>query len=486
MNNLRKSISPAALISIGAAGVIGSSWLYLGSAFFAEFGAGGTIFGFVLATLLAACVALSYSWFASQYPRAGGEVVYVFIASNRLLSFIVGWLLIGTFTALAAFYFTATARLLSAVWPQLDTIPLYEIGGAYVHLPAIIIGLVLSLSIFFLNWFGAEISARAELILFSAMLVLAAIVVFAGFSSGDASNFFPLFDREMTGRGMLANTFSFILPAMAFMTGFSVVAIMAEEALSTPRRIGQIVVWSVLIAGIFYVIVLCATAWVIPWRETATMTNGTIEAFRFANMPAISNAAFAIGVLGLFTTFIAVFSASARIIVALARVDLFPRYFAKIDPKSGAPRPALVFTLIAGITLGLLGPGALVWFLDTIGVYVGIVWAITIWAYYRIPVVKTDNGNIPKRSWLPAIGGITGIAVVLGALLPFSPVALESIYEYYIVIAWFALGFIVYSLAPKQMNRDESLRALLGEYYESVQAVENARKNVNTSAKSYT
>ena len=35
MSQLKKGISPLALVAIGAAGVIGSSWLYLGSDFFA-------------------------------------------------------------------------------------------------------------------------------------------------------------------------------------------------------------------------------------------------------------------------------------------------------------------------------------------------------------------------------------------------------------------------------------------------------------------
>ncbi|NYT66217.1 APC family permease [Alcaligenaceae bacterium] len=469
MSNLKKAISPAALISIGAAGVIGSSWLYLGSSFFAEFGAGGTILGFAVATILASFVAMSYSWFASQFPRAGGEVVYVFVAGNRLLGYTVGWLLIGTFTALAAFYFTATARLLSTVWPQLNSFPMYSIGGSDVYLPAIIIGLALSLFIFFVNWLGAAISAKTELLLFAAMVVLAGFVVVAGFSSGSVENFWPLFDAELTGRGNVSNILSFVLPAMAFMTGFSVVAIMAEEATSSPRRIGQIIVWSVVIAGLFYIIVLTATAWVLPWQDIAKMTNGTIEAFDVAGMPIISTAAFVIGVLGLFTTFIAVFSASARIMVALARIELFPKVFATVDKKSGAPRAALTFTLIIGIALGLLGPGALVWFLNTMGVYIGIVWAISIWSYYRMPIInKTlkDGSSTPKRSIFPAIGGIAAIAIVLAALLPFSPTALTSPYEYLIVLGWFGLGLLIYLFSPKKMTRKESLKALLGEFYD--------------------
>lgn len=147
MSELKQTISPAALIAIGAAGVIGSSWLYLGSEFFSNFSVGGTIIGMIVATILAAFVALSYSELATRLPRAGGEVVYAFVATNSLMSFIVGWLLIGAYVSIVAFYVTATGRLLNSVFPALNSMPLYEIGGVVVYFPILAIGYLLTLLI---------------------------------------------------------------------------------------------------------------------------------------------------------------------------------------------------------------------------------------------------------------------------------------------------------------------------------------------------
>ena len=41
MSTLRKSIGPLPLIAMGAAGIIGTSWVYTTGEFFAAYGAGG-------------------------------------------------------------------------------------------------------------------------------------------------------------------------------------------------------------------------------------------------------------------------------------------------------------------------------------------------------------------------------------------------------------------------------------------------------------
>src|SRR5699024_12662070 len=107
MAELKRTIGPLALIAVGAAGVIGSSFLYLTSEFFSEFSLGGTIIGMLLATAFAACIALAIGELASMFPRAGGELVYSYAAFNRPAGLTVGWVLMGIFPGIDGFYCTA-------------------------------------------------------------------------------------------------------------------------------------------------------------------------------------------------------------------------------------------------------------------------------------------------------------------------------------------------------------------------------------------
>lgn len=471
MSQLKKGISPLALIAIGAAGVIGSSWLYLGSDFFAAFGAGGTIIGMALGTVLACCVALAYSELTSKFPRAGGEMVFAYVGGGRLLSFITGWMLIGAYGGMVAFYVTAAGRLLTAMWPSLEVAPLYTIGGETMYLPVLLIGVGLTLLMLLANWFGIGIGAVTQLFLFAVMIVLAVAVVGVGFGGGSASNALPLFDAATQQiDSPTAATIAFLLPAFAFLAGFGVVAALAEEANADARRIGRIVTLSVVLAGIFYVVVLAATAWVYPWEKTAELTNGTIEAFDVAGFPVISTLAFVIGVLGVLTTFLAVFAASSRMMLAMARAELLPGFLADVDARSGVPRKALLFTTAIGLGLGWLGPGALIWFLNVGGVYIGVVWAIAVFAFYnvrRLYPTMTSPYRV-KYAWIPALGALAAVMVILGGLVPGLPLSLKWPYEYAIIVVWLALGMLLYRLAPRSLSRPNALRALLGEHYDEL------------------
>ncbi|WP_182347818.1 APC family permease [Tomitella gaofuii] len=481
MSQLKKTIGPMALVAVGAAGIIGSSFLYLTSDFFAEFGLGGTVFGMILATVFAGCVALAISELTSSFPRAGGELVFSYVAFNRGTGFIVGWLLIGIFTGIVAFYVTAAGFLVSTVAPGMNSIPLYSIGGKTVFLPVLALGIVLMLFMLAINWFGASLSFRLQLVLFLAMVVIGIVVVAVGFGAGSIDNFWPMFDASLAdGSSPLSQSVSFILPALGFLTGFSIVAVMAEEAAVPAGRIGKIVVVAVMIAGAFYTVIFAATGFVLPWQETAGLDSGTIDAFKVAGFPVISWAAFSIGVIGILTTFIAVFSSVSRLIFSLARVGLLPRILSRVDERTGAPRPALIFTALVGLGLGWIGPGGLVWFLDIGGVNVSLVWIFTVGAFYRMRY-KYPHLERPYRVrfvWVPAIGAIVGAALIVVSLIPGTGMELRWPAEYIMLVAWWALGAVLWFAAPRRQTPEESLRGLLGDHHDLLAAAGRDRAPV--------
>lgn len=481
MAQLKRTIGTAALVAVGAAGIIGSSFLYLGSQFFAKFGLGGTIVGMLLATVLAGCVALAISELTSIFPRAGGELVFSYVAFNRGAGFIVGWLLIGIFTGIVAFYVTAAGFLVSTVVPAMNSIPLYALAGKTVFLPVLTLGVVLLFIMLALNWYGASLSFQVQLVLFIGMVVIGLVIAAVGFGAGSVTNFWPMFDAGLAnGASPFAQSVSFILPALGFLTGFSIVAVMAEEANVPSERIGKIVVVAVMIAGAFYAVIFAATGYVLPWQETAKLRSGTIEAFRVAGFPIISWAAFILGVLGILTTFIAVFASVSRLIFSLARVGLLPAFLARVDAKTGAPRPALMVTAIIGLALGWLGPGALVWFLDIGGINVALIWLFTVSAFYwmRHKYPTLERPYHVRMMWLPAVGAIAGAALIAVSLIPGTGMNLHWPGEYIVLLSWWVFGGLVWFFAPPRQGAEESLRGLLGEYYERL---ERARDSVSTS-----
>lgn len=464
MAELKKSLGVFQLLAFGVAGVVGSSWIYTNSTLFDSYGSGGVVFGLAIGVLLATCVALAYSELTTAFPRAGGEVVYSYTSMGRGPAFFTGWMLLGAYVSSLAFYVTAFGYLLGNFFPVFNTIPLYTINGETVYLPVLLVGVVLTVLFFALNWFGIEVGAQVQLALFVAIIVIGAALVVVGFTTGSPDNFFPAYRPENSA---IADTLRFVVPSMTFLAGFGLVAVLAEDARISARKIGRTVVITVLGAGGFYCLVLAATAWVHPWEEIAAMDLGTVSAFDAAGFPLLGVGAYLIAFLGLLTSFLGLFVASSRILVAMGRANLLPAQLAAIHPKRRIPHISLIFTAAVTLGLGWLGPGAVVWFLDTGGVYLGIVWCMVVIAKYLLPrrYPELERPYVSRLWFLPAVGAIGALLVIVWAIVPGTGASLVWPAEYIILGVWMVLGIVLYAVS-RAKPRTEALRALLGDSYE--------------------
>ena len=377
-------------------------------------------------------------------------------------------MLIGAYLASLAFYVMASGMLLSWVFPGLREIPMYSVAGVSVYLPVLIMGVGFTLLMFTLNYYGVKLSSRTEIVLFSLMIGLGAALVIVGFGKGSVHNFWPAYP---SGSNPIPLTLRFMLPAMTYLTGFSIVAILAEEANISTKKIGMVVVISVVLAGLFYFIVLLSSAVIIPWQETAQLEKGTIDAFSAGGFPILGWAAFCISVLGMLTSFLALFIATPRIIFAMGRAGILPELFTKIHSKYGTPVNALFFTLALTLGLGWLGEAAITWFLDLGGVFISIAWIIGVLCMLKIRK-KYPNVERPYRVSAPYIFSAIGIAMVsvvlLVSLIPGTNLSLVWPHEYGILIVWIIIGVVIYMVTSKYKSDEEALKELLGEYYDKI------------------
>jgi len=463
---LKKELGMFTLIALGVSGVVGSSWIYTNGSFFEDYGAGGMIFGLALGTLLAACVALSYAQLTGLFPRAGGEVVFSFTILGRTWGFIAGWLLIGAYVSSLAFYFTSFGVLLEFYIPAMDEIPVYTLAGSTVTLPILVAGLALTLLFYFLNVRSASLGGQLQVILFIALIGIGLALAVVGFSVGSVDNFWPPFYEDQNAA---MSVLRFVVPGMTYMAGFGLIATLAEDANLPPKKIGWLVVATVLIAGSFYCIVLASSAFIMPWQEVAGMEQGTITAFTEAGFPVLGTLAFAIAILGLLTSFLGLFMATSRIVVALARVNLLPERFAEIDTKHGTPKNALMLVTVITIVLGLLGRGAMVSFLETGGIYLGLVWILVVACQFRLKTKYPSlyEASKLKAGFIPLIGAVGAALVIILALWPGTNMSLAWPLEYGVLIVWAVIGAVFYFMS-KPIDHEVALERLLGEHKESL------------------
>jgi len=470
--SLKRVLEWHELLALGVAGVIGSSWAYLNTAFYEAYGPGATVYGFAISTALAFLVALCFAEMGSTISREGGEVAFVFPTLGLTGSFIVGWMyILAWLVATCSFYVAAFGFLLSFIIPQLHTIPIYEVAGWPVYLPALLIGIFMNIVAFILNYIGVKIAARAQFYMFVLLMICGVIIAVTAFIKGSVSNFFPPFPE---GANPLLNSARFALMSITYITGAELLATVAEETRVRPRIFGYLIASSALIAGAFYILMMVSGAIVMPWQEAVKVASrGLIDEMARIHL-ALGLIVWLASVLGMITSWIPGMMSMSRTVFALARAGLLPELFERIHPRYGTPTNALVFVLIVSTILGLLGRRAMIWFLDVGGVSIGTYWLIA-----ALSLILTrrryPESKLPRYFKAPApyiIGGIAIIgtaSLIILTLIPGTEISLVWPYEYLILISWVVLGIIIYpftSRRAKKIGYEKIARNLLGEYYD--------------------
>ena len=456
--NVGKNISSWGLISLGAGGTIGSSWIYTNSQFFREYGAGGEIFGMLAAAVLAILAALSFAELATIFVRSGGEVVYGYVAFGKPGALFAAWTLLGGYISSLGFYVTASGLLLARIWPQIAQGPGYTFAGMRISFLQLLIGVMITLGVYFLTYRGAKIASQVQILLLLGLVILGLILMIVGFTKGSFHNFWPAFNAHQQPVPAIIR---FVIPAMTFLTGWESVAALAEEAQMPAKKIGLIVIFSIVIAASYYIGVLLSSAWIWPWTKTSHLSMGTIDAFNHAGFPILGDLAFIIAFLGLMTGFLNLFSASSRLLFSLTRGNILPQWFSKVHPQYQTPYRATSLVLFLVLAIGWMGKGALIYFLDIGGFLIALAWAFNTLCLMKIrqqyPDLKAGFRN--RYLLLPFLGGLGALIVALVSLLPITKYSLAWPSEYVLLVLWALLGLAVYL---GSLKRPLDVQELLG------------------------
>ncbi|MEM3926983.1 MAG: APC family permease [Desulfurococcaceae archaeon] len=461
------------VLALGVAGIIGTSWVYLNTTFYDLYGPGGVILGYFVATIMASLIALAYSEMSTAIPREGGEVAFVYPAIGATGSFFIAWMfLLGMLAAALSFYVIGLPFLLSWIFPQLNTIPLYEVAGFPVYLPWIIVGYIGALIVFAMNYFSVRLTGHIQTALFILLLFCGLVVIGVAALRGSLDNFTPPFKSEISPA---TAAFRFALMGIGYLSGFETLPMIAEETKVEVRKFGYLVALSAVLAGCWYMLMMFAGALIIPWQGSSEIApRGLIDELNIV-YPGLGIIAWLASFLGLVTSWIPAMMTTSRMIYALSRGALFPKQFESIHPKYGVPTRALLFTLVISMILGLLGRKGLVWFLDIGGVALGVCWLTAVLSMLicrrRYPHLKRPF-SVPAPFVIGGIALIVGLIVVLMPIIPGTDISLVWPYEYVLLIAWVLLGILIYMVYVRKRIQEVGVervaRGLLGEYYDEI------------------
>ncbi|MGI5400321.1 amino acid permease [Streptomyces sp. CA-135486] len=344
---LRRSLTmwQLTMISIGAT---------LGTGIFVVLGEATPLAGpavaisFVVAGLTALFSALSYAELAGSIPVSGSSYSYSYATMGEVVAWICGWCLILEYGVSVAAVAVGWGEYLNELLdgtigvtiPAAISAPLGE--GGFINLPALVV--VLLAMVFLMG--GAKESARVNSIMVGVKIVTLLLFIGIGFMGIKAGNYTPLAPLGVTGISAAAASlfFSYI--------GFDAASTAGEEAKNPKRDLPRAIMLSLLIVTVLYCLVALVAVGAMPWQDFEGTDAALAQIMKDVTGQSLWGVVLAAGaVVAIASVVFAVLYGQTRILFAMSRDGLVPKLFAKVNPRTGAPRAN---TVIVSIFCGAL------------------------------------------------------------------------------------------------------------------------------------
>jgi APA family basic amino acid/polyamine antiporter len=439
--------------TLGWGSMVGVGWLVVMDDWLLRGGVLGAALGFVIGGILLLPIGWVYGKLVVAMPDAAGEVAYTSAAFSRRVSYAAGWMMTLAYFIVCPWEAVAVGRIAEYIFPQLDSVVLYQIAGQPVYLPRLIIGLALTALLTILNYRGVRLSATFQNWTSFGTLALFVIFVAVGASRGSSANFPPLFTHAP-----LVSILLVIQIVPYFLTGFESVGKAAEEA-SPDFRAATFVraIWMAIGVGIlFYFTIVIAVGFVAPWHQLTSEKFMTAVAFQHAvgvrgfTSKWIVDLILAAALLSLFKCFNGNFVAASRLAFALGRRHMISTRVGAVHEKFQTPSNAVLLIGIGTALCMLLGDAILVPITEVGSVACAIGWlaasASCLALGRRESASKESSPAIALTSAgrvVAVFGSLVGVAMILMKLLPFVP-GHFTVYEWIALAVWIILGALAY------------------------------------------
>ena len=433
------------VLTLAFGAMIGWSWVLMTGYWVGNAGSVGTLLAFAAGGLVIGFIALTYAELASAMPRAGGEHVYTHAGLGPGWSFVCTWALLMAYVTVCVFESVALPTAVEYLIPAIRMGELWQVAGAPVDGGFVLVGLAGAVTMTAINLLGIRTAAIVQGIV-TTMIFVSGVVLFSGavgFGSPEMAK--PPIALPATG------ILSVLIMVPALLVGFDVLPQSAEEIDLPPRRIGRLLVISLVMAVLWYAAIAYSVAIALTPEELAGDGLITADAARklwsSAGTGSWAGVALTVGGIGgILTSWNAFLIGGSRVVFALAESGTLPAAFARLHPRYRTPYLAVLGIGALSCISPLFGRTILVWLINS-GSFAVVA------AYLFVPIaflaLRRNQPDLPRPYKLryPRLVGISAIVLASGLLclyMPFSPSALAWPQEWGMVLGWGGLGALVW------------------------------------------
>ncbi|HSE70343.1 MAG TPA: APC family permease [Nocardioidaceae bacterium] len=451
------------VLALAFGAMIGFGWIVLTGGFLEEAGTLGAVLAFLIGGIVIGLIGLTYAELVSAMPFAGGEHHYVLRAIGSRSAFLTSWALVLGYASVVAFEAVALPQTMLYLFPDMLAVRLWTVADYDVHLSWVAVGVAAAVAMTWVNYRGIRPAAVFQTIAVLFLVAVGLVLLTGAFVGGEVSNMSPLFTGGAIGviGVLVATPFLFV--------GFDVIPQSAEEIELPFRKIGQLLVFSIVLAVTWYALIMLTVGSSMPASELAGAELAAADGMEALwDSRAMGTLLVLGGIAGILTSWNGFLIGASRLMFAMARSGMLPAWFGHVHPRYRTPANAVLFIGGLSVVAPLFGEQMLVWLVDAGGFSLVVSYAMVALAFVVLRRREPDM----KRPFRTPGGSTTGVvAVVLAAglgtlYLPGMPAALIWPYEWAILIGWAAVGawflFRVPKVEPGPDAHDQLARAKEG------------------------
>ncbi|AVP54351.1 amino acid permease [Clostridium tetani] len=459
---MKKTLSLWNFFTIGFGAIIGTGWVLLvGDWMIIGGGPVAAMIAFLIGSLFLLPIGAVFGELTSAIPISGGIVEYVSRTFGNKPSYFTGWFLALGNGILCPWEAIAISSLVGEFIPALKIIPLYEIMGATVYLPPLLISLVFAIYVIRLNFKGASEAAKLQGFLTKLLLAGMVIAMIISLFRGGSKNLQPIYQPKVSsGKSIWTGILPVLVMTPFFYAGFDTIPQQAEEASEDLdwNKFGKIISMVLIASGIFYVICIYSFGTIVPWQEFVTYTIPALTILSVIGLKIFSKVMMLIAIMGPLGPMNSFFGATARILLAMGRKGQLPEKFKELDKNNGTPKTANILMATLTIIGPFLGKNMLVPLTNVSSL--AFIFACFMVSLACLRMRRTEP-NIKRPYKVP--GGKVGIIlacmsslIIIGLLvIPGSPASLNFV-EWMVVFTWFLIGLMLMLIRGKKVETKDS------------------------------
>ncbi len=396
---LRRRLGLPLLVLYGTGITVGAG-IYVLVGAVARHAGGYAPWAFLLAAAVMGLTVASYAEMATRYPVSAGEAAYVRAAfGSRLMSTAVGLLTLATGIVASA----AVTLGGSGYVKQFVDLPTSLVAGTII----IVLGAVAAWGILE----SVLLASLFTLIEVGGLLLIIATAMHSGVA------FVPVLVAvpPLETAAWSGIAFASLLAFFAFI-GFEDLANVVEEAKSPQRDIPRAMALTLAITSVLYILVAAIAVSAVSPEQLAASPAPLSLVYR--TVAGLSPATFnAIAVVATLNTILAQMTMAARVVYGMARQGDLPKFAGQVHGGTGTPLVATSLVVVCAIILALVFP------LERLAESTSIATLAT-FALVNLSLLRLRLGNVPSINqhvrvpiWIPALGLVSCLAMIAGALL---------------------------------------------------------------------